>query len=55
MNIMWFVHGIIIGSALSMDAFAVSLSIGLTRGVKLYNKLLFCFTFAFFQFFFALL
>ncbi|WP_426349653.1 manganese efflux pump MntP family protein [Alloiococcus sp. CFN-8] len=52
---MWFVHGIIIGSALAMDAFAVSLSIGLTKGVKLHNKLIFCFSFAFFQFFFALL
>ena len=52
---MWLIHGIIIGGALAMDAFAVSLSIGLTKGVKFYNKLIFCISFAFFQFFFALL
>ncbi len=52
---MTFIQGIIIGAALAMDAFAVSLSIGLTRGVRLYNKFVFCVSFAFFQFLFSLL
>lgn len=52
---MGFIQGIIIGVAVAMDAFAVSLSIGLNRGVRIYNKIIFCFSFSFFQFIFALL
>lgn len=52
---MGFIQGIIIGVAVAMDAFAVSLSIGLNRSVRIYNKIIFCLSFSFFQFFFALL
>lgn len=52
---MGFIQGIIIGVAVAMDAFAVSLSIGLNRSVRIYNKIIFCFSFSFFQFIFALL
>ncbi|WP_040212276.1 manganese efflux pump MntP family protein [Clostridium polynesiense] len=51
---MWILQGVIIGSALAMDAFAVSLSIGLNKGVRLYNKIIYCFSFSFFQFLFSL-
>lgn len=52
---MGFIQGIIIGVAVAMDAFAVSLSIGLNKSVRIYNKIIFCFSFSFFQFIFALL
>ncbi len=48
-------YGALIGLALAMDAFAVSFSIGLNRRVRLHTKLLFCISFAFFQFLFALI
>ena len=36
--------------AVSMDAFGVSIGIGLNNSLNLFSKLLYCFSFAFFQF-----
>lgn len=44
-----------IAFALSLDAFGVSISIGLNKSLKLFNKLLYCFSFGTFQFLFTLL
>lgn len=44
---------VLIGLALSLDAFGVALSIGLNPGVKLKNKFIFCLSFGFFQFLFS--
>ncbi|MDP4179294.1 MAG: manganese efflux pump [Bacillota bacterium] len=45
----------VIGTALSLDAFGVSLSIGLNSKVKRTNKCMFAVSFGFFQFAFAFL
>lgn len=44
---------LLIALALSLDAFGVALSIGLNRGVSFKSKIIFCFSFGFFQFFFS--
>lgn len=46
---------ILISVALSLDAFGVALSIGITGGVKKENKILFALSFGFFQFLFSLI
>jgi putative Mn2+ efflux pump MntP len=43
----------LIALALSLDAFGVAMSIGLNPNMRLKNKLIFCFSFGFFQFFFS--
>ncbi|MDP4089811.1 MAG: manganese efflux pump [Bacillota bacterium] len=45
---------LLIALALSLDAFGVSLSIGLNPNVRFINKLIFCISFGFFQFGFSL-
>lgn len=45
----------LISLALSLDAFGVSLCIGLNNRIRLKQKLLFAFSFGFFQFFFSLI
>ena len=42
--------GFLIGIALAMDAFGVSLSVGVTDGIKRKQKILYIMSFAFFQF-----
>ena len=44
-----------IAFALSLDAFGVALSIGLNKGLGYRKKILFCISFGFFQFLFALI
>lgn len=44
-----------IAVALALDAFGVALSLGLYRGLRYTKKMLFCISFGFFQFLFALL
>lgn len=46
---------LLIGLALSLDAFGVALSIGLNRKVRLDNKVIFSISFGFFQFLFSLI
>lgn len=46
---------VVIGTALSLDAFGVSLSIGLNSKVRRMNKYMFAISFGFFQFAFAFL
>lgn len=43
----------VIAIALSLDAFGVALSIGLNEKIRAKNKIIFCLSFAFFQFLFA--
>lgn len=43
----------LIAIALSLDAFGVALCIGLNKGLHLKNKMIFVFSFGFFQFFFS--
>lgn len=45
---------LLIAIALSLDAFGVAISIGITKGVQNKNKVLFCISFGFFQFLFSL-
>ncbi|MHC1684820.1 MAG: manganese efflux pump MntP family protein [Clostridiaceae bacterium] len=46
---------LLIAVALSLDAFGVALSIGITGGIKRENKIMFALSFGFFQFLFSLL
>lgn len=46
---------LLIAIALSLDAFGVALSIGITGGIKKKNKIMFALSFGFFQFLFSLL
>jgi putative Mn2+ efflux pump MntP len=50
---MFFYSLLLIALALSLDAFGVALSIGLNKGVNFKSKMIFCFSFGFFQFFFS--
>lgn len=52
---MSFAEIIIIGIALAMDAFAISISIGINNNVKRNNKIYFIISFAFFQFLMSLI
>lgn len=46
---------LVIAVALSLDAFGVAISIGITKGVQNRNKAIFCISFGFFQFLFSLI
>ena len=45
----------VIALALSLDAFGVAISIGISKGIYLKNKILFALSFGFFQFLFSLI
>lgn len=46
---------LLIAIALSLDAFGVAISIGITKGVQNKNKAAFCISFGFFQFLFSII
>jgi putative Mn2+ efflux pump MntP len=48
-----FYYLFLIALALSLDAFGVALSIGLNRSIRLKSRIIFCFSFGFFQFLFS--
>jgi putative Mn2+ efflux pump MntP len=52
---MFFYSLLLIALALSLDAFGVALSIGLNKDIRFRSKMIFCFSFGFFQFLFSLI